>query len=93
MIEHMFRVLVFIWDTPSSIEVKHIFIYMSEKWEEMHPCSYLWTSKNTFDDLPYAKLEEIYFLMCLSQRIFVCWFSFPWLPLVKEEMKDWFSRV
>lgn len=80
MIEPMFRLLVFIWDTPSSLEVKHIFIYMSERWEEMYPCSDLWTSKNTFHDFPYAKLEEIYFLIRLSQGIFVCWFLFPRPP-------------
>lgn len=49
--------------------------------------------QNTFHDFPYAKLEEIYFLMCLSQGIFVCWFLFPRPPYVKEEMKDWFSCV
>lgn len=65
MIEPMFRLLVFIWDTPSSIEVKHIFIYMSGRWEEMHPCSDLWTSKTLF---------MIFLMLNLRKYIFWCVF-------------------
>lgn len=65
MIESVFRLLVFIWDTPSSIEVKHVFIYMSESWEGMRPCSDLWTSKNTF---------MVFLMLNLRKYIFWCVF-------------------